>query len=95
MKFIAWLIRILVFVVLLLLALANTQLATLNFYLGRVWTAPLILIVLAFFVAGLVVGWLSATPSLFRHKLENGRLKRELKSARVTPAAPEQQPPLM
>jgi putative membrane protein len=95
MKFIAWLVRILVFVLLLLLALKNVQPATLYFYLGWFWTAPLILIVLAFFVGGLVVGWLSATPSLFRHKLENGRLKRELKNARVAPSAPEQQPPLM
>ena len=95
MKFLAWLIRILVFVVLLLLALKNVQPVTLNFYLDHAWTAPLILICLAFFVVGLLAGWLSATPSLFRHKLENGRLKRELKSARVTTPAPEQQPPLM
>lgn len=95
MKFLVWLIRILVFVVLLLLALKNTQPVTLNFYLGHSWTQPLILFVLAFFVVGLLAGWLSATPSLFRHKLENGRLKRELKSARAPRPAPEQQPPLM
>jgi len=95
MKFLAWLVRILVFVLLLLLALKNTQEATLVFYMGHSWTSPLILICLAFFVVGLLAGWLSATPSLFRHKLENGRLKRELKSARVTRPAPEQQPPLM
>lgn len=95
MRFIVWLIRILVFVLLLLLALANTQQATLNFYLGHYWSAPLILIGLAFFAVGLLAGWLSATPSLFRHKLENGRLKRELKSARAPRPAPDQQPPLM
>jgi uncharacterized integral membrane protein len=95
MRFIVWLIRILVFVLLLLLALANTQSATLNLYLGHAWTAPLILICVAFFVVGLLAGLLSATPTLFRHKLENGRLKRELKTARTPRPAPEQQPPLM
>jgi len=95
MKFLVWLIRILVFAALLLLALKNVQPTTLYFYLDHSWTAPLILIGLAFFVVGLLAGWLSATPTLFRHKLENGRLKRELKSARVPRPAPEQQPPLM
>lgn len=95
MKFFIWLIRILVFGVLLMLALANTQTATLNFYLGHAWTAPLILIGLAFFVVGLLAGWLSATPTLFRHRLENGRLKRELKTARAPRPQPEEQPPVM
>ena len=37
MKFIVWLIRVLVFVLLLVLALANTQSATLNFLAGYAW----------------------------------------------------------
>jgi putative membrane protein len=53
MKFIVWLIRVLVFVLLLVLALSNTQTATLNFLAGYAWSAPLILIGLAFFVVGL------------------------------------------
>ena len=52
MKFIVWLIRVLVFVLLLVLALSNTQTATLNFLAGYAWSAPLILIGLAFFVVG-------------------------------------------
>ncbi len=37
MKFVVWLIRVLVFVLLLVLALANTQTATLNFLAGYNW----------------------------------------------------------
>ena len=37
MKFIVWLIRVLVFVLLLVLALSNTQPATLNFLAGYAW----------------------------------------------------------
>src|SRR5258705_9581781 len=56
MKFIVWLICVLVFVLLLVLAFANTQPATLNFLAGYSWQAPLILIGLAFFVVGLLAG---------------------------------------
>ncbi len=86
MKFIVWLIRVLVFVLLLVLALANTQTATLNFLAGYTWQAPLILIGLAFFGVGLLAGLLSALPAVrLRMRLENGRLKRDLRSARETP----------
>ncbi|RQT32407.1 lipopolysaccharide assembly protein LapA domain-containing protein [Burkholderia cepacia] len=92
MKFIVWLIRVLVFVLLLVLALANTQTATLNFVAGYSWPAPLILIGLAFFAVGLLAGLLSALPSIFRLRLENGRLKRDLRAARETPAVIDQPP---
>ena len=85
MKFFVWLIRVLVFVLLLVLALANTQTATLNFLAGYFWQAPLILIGLAFFVVGLLAGLLSSLPAMFRLRMENGRLKRELRVARETP----------
>jgi putative membrane protein len=92
MKFFVWLIRVLVFVLLLVLALANTQSATLNFLAGYSWQAPLILIGLAFFVVGLVAGLLSSLPSLFRLRMENARLKRELRTARDAPIVPMDPP---
>jgi uncharacterized integral membrane protein len=92
MKFIVWLIRVLVFVLLLVLALSNTQPATLNFLAGYVWSAPLILIGLAFFVIGLLAGLVSAMPAVVRLRMENGRLRRELRVARETPAVIEQPP---
>ncbi|GAB7535391.1 lipopolysaccharide assembly LapA domain-containing protein [Burkholderia sp. 22PA0099] len=93
MKFVVWLIRVLVFVLLLVLALANTQSTTLNFLAGYAWQAPLILIGLAFFVVGLVAGLLSALPAVLRMRLENGRLKRDLRSARETPVVIDQPMP--
>ncbi|MBR8057033.1 lipopolysaccharide assembly protein LapA domain-containing protein [Burkholderia dolosa] len=92
MKFIVWLIRVLVFVLLLVLALANTQTATLNFLAGFAWQAPLILIGLAFFIVGLLAGLLSALPAIFRLRVENGRLKRDLRAARETPTVVDQPP---
>jgi lipopolysaccharide assembly protein A len=92
MKFLVWLIRILVFVLLLVLALANTQTATLNFLAGYFWQAPLILVGLAFFVVGLLAGLLSALPAVFRLRMENGRLKRELRVVRDAPVVLEEPP---
>lgn len=92
MKFIVWLIRVLVFVLLLVLALSNTQPATLNFLAGYAWSAPLILIGLAFFVVGLLAGLVSSMPAVVRLRMENGRLKRELRVAREAPVAVEQPP---
>ncbi|CAJ3914784.1 transmembrane protein [Burkholderia pseudomallei] len=92
MKFIVWLIRVLVFVLLLVLALANTQSATLNFLAGYSWQAPLILIGLAFFGVGLIAGLLSALPAIFRMRMENGRLKRDLRAVRENPAVVDQPP---
>lgn len=93
MKFIVWLIRVLVFVVLLVLALANTQSATVNFA-GYAWQAPLILIGLAFFAVGLFAGLVSALPPVVRLKLENGRLKRELRVAREETPPVVAEPPM-
>jgi putative membrane protein len=92
MRFIVWLIRVLVFVLLLVLALANTQTATLNFLAGYTWQAPLILIGLAFFGVGLLGGVVSALPAMVRLRLENGRLKRDLRVAREAPAVVEEPP---
>ncbi|QBQ97022.1 lipopolysaccharide assembly protein LapA domain-containing protein [Paraburkholderia pallida] len=92
MRLIAWVIRVLVFVLLLVLALGNTDPATLHFLAGYSWQAPLILIGLAFFVVGLLAGLLSALPPLFRLRMENGRLKRDLRSAKETPATPVEPP---
>ncbi|GLU32428.1 LapA family protein [Trinickia caryophylli] len=92
MKLIVWLVRALVFVLLLVLALANTQPATLNFLAGYAWQAPLILIGLAFFGVGLIAGIVSVFPAVVRLKLENGRLRRDLRAARETPAVAAEPP---
>ncbi len=92
MRFIVWLLRALVFIVLLVLALANTQEASLNFVAGYVWSAPLILIGLVFFAVGLFAGVLAAAPALVRMRLEVARLKRQLKNVQDTPVVPDEPP---
>ena len=93
MKLIVWIIRLAVFLFLLFLALANTGEATLNLFLGHAWTAPLIMIGLAFFVVGGIIGVLAMLPSLMRQRLELRRARRELERARSDPTAV--QPPIL
>ena len=92
MRFIVWLLRALVFIVLLVLALANTQDASLNFVAGYSWTAPLILLGLVFFGVGLLAGVLAAAPALVRQRLEIARLKRQLKTAQEVPPVIDEPP---
>jgi lipopolysaccharide assembly protein A len=91
MRFIVWLLRALVFVVLLILALANTQEVSLRFA-GFTWPAPLILIGLAFFAAGLFAGVLAAAPALVRMRLENARLRRQIKNVKEAPLVLDEPP---
>jgi uncharacterized integral membrane protein len=91
MRFIVWLLRALVFIVLLVLALANTQNASLNFA-GYAWQAPLILIGLVFFAVGLFAGVLAAAPALVRMRLENGRLRRQIKNVREVSVVVDEPP---
>lgn len=96
MKFIVWLLRVVIFLALLVLALANTQPAELNLLAGQVWHAPLILIALAFFVVGMVAGLLAALPTVVRLRRDSARLRRELRARdSAATAEPPPIPPIM
>lgn len=56
MRYVVWLLRLIIFIVLLGFALQNTELVTLNVFSGYYWRAPLIFIVLACFIAGIIFG---------------------------------------
>lgn len=93
MRILVWLIRAALFAVFLILAIANTHEATLNFVAGMAWQAPLILIGFAFFVAGLLAGLLLTLPTSIRRRFEIARLKRELKVAQQARNASDELPP--
>jgi uncharacterized integral membrane protein len=92
MKSIVWLIRVVIFIVFLVLALANLQDASLNLLAGYTWTAPMIVIGLAFFVIGALAGLLAALPGWYRRGRENARLQRELRAMRDR-QKPQDMPP--
>ena len=78
MKYISWLLKAAIFFTLFAFALNNQQDVTVNFFFGTSWTAPMVLVVLAVFAAGLVIGAVGMVPRWWRHR----------KAAR-TPSSPD------
>ena len=68
MKYLLWLLKAAIFFTLFAFALNNQQDATVHFFFGTTWTAPLVLVVLAAFVLGLIVGVLGMVPRWWKHR---------------------------
>jgi uncharacterized integral membrane protein len=85
MTALTWAIRLIIFVVLLVFAVQNTDPVSLRFFTGQVWEAPLVLVLLGFFVGGVVLGALSLLGVIFRQRREISRLKRS--ASALKPAA--------
>ena len=79
MRYLVWILRLAVFVVVLMFALKNTGPVDVRFFADHVVTGvPLIVVMLAVFVLGVVFGLLIAAPSIMRRRREAARLRREL-----------------
>ncbi len=76
MTALTWAIRLIIFSVLVVFAIQNTDIVTLRFIVGYSWEAPLVLVLLAFFAGGAVMGVLSVLGVIFRQSREIARLKR-------------------
>ena len=95
MKFLVWVIRILLFVLLFVLALHNTAEVSLVLPFGMVWHAPLILIALAFFVAGILLAMLAMAPRVMRHRFTASRLRRQIGRMKKTDEVTEVPTPVV
>lgn len=87
--YLAWLVRGLLFLLLLVLVTKNMEPVTLRFFLGQSWEMPLMLALLAFLLLGVVLGVLACSGRWFRQRREILGLRRELrtKNAAAPPAA--------
>jgi uncharacterized integral membrane protein len=81
MRFLTWTIRIALFILLLAFAARNTETVTLRFYFDLAWEAPLVVLLLAMFAAGALLGLLSALGAVLRQRGVAARLRRELRAA--------------
>lgn len=92
MRMLSWLFRLFLFLVALGFALTNQDIATLRFFgmSNFEWRAPLVIFLLVFFAAGTVLGLVSVVPTLFRHRREISRLKKEVQLAAKTQPPPAQ-----
>jgi uncharacterized integral membrane protein len=77
MRIVTWTVRLVLFILLLAFAAMNTEPVTLRFYFDLAWQAPLVALLLAFFVAGALFGVAAALAALLRQRRELQRLRRE------------------
>ena len=78
MKIISRIIAVILFILFFGFALKNTDQVTLHFFLGYEFPGPLVLMLLIFFVSGIVMGVFSMLPTLIRHRRDLSRLKKAL-----------------
>ncbi len=72
-RVVQWLLKAALFFTLFAFALNNQNDVTVHFFFGRQWTAPLVLVVLVAFSAGLLIGVLGMIPRwLQQRKIPNG-----------------------
>ncbi|HEY6132513.1 MAG TPA: LapA family protein [Rubrivivax sp.] len=84
MRFIVWPARALLFFALFAFALNNQQTAVVRWFFGLEWQAPMVIVVLAAFAGGCVIGVLAMVPGWWRDR-------RKVK--RLAPASPALGPP--
>ena len=69
MKYVLWLLKAAIFFTLFAFALNNQQDATVHFFFGTQWRAPLVLVVLAAFALGLTIGALGMVPRWWKQRV--------------------------
>jgi len=91
MGFVAWLLRIAVFLLLLSFALKNNDPVTLRYYFGYEWPKTQVVALLVFFALGMLFGVLAMLQPWFRARRELARSEGALRAARQA-AAEETRP---
>jgi uncharacterized integral membrane protein len=96
MKYLLWLLKAAIFFTLFAFALNNQHDATVYFFFGTYWRAPLVLVVLAAVAGGLVVGALGMLPGWWKHRTAAAQLpaaaETQASMASTTAAAPAAAP---
>lgn len=84
LRYLSWLLRAFLFVVLLVFAVKNTAPVRLEFFFEHGWEVPLVLLLLVFFTLGAVLGVLACLSRLFGQRREIVELKRGLRDPRAS-----------
>jgi uncharacterized integral membrane protein len=76
MRAITWTVRIAIFLFLLAFAVKNTEPVTLRFFFELAWQAPLVALLLVFFVSGAALGAAAMLGGWLRQRREIQQLRR-------------------
>jgi lipopolysaccharide assembly protein A len=79
MRYINWVLRVVLFIVLLGFAVKNDQPITLRYFFGYEWQSSLVIVLLIFFAAGASVGVLAMFANVLQQRREIAALKREIR----------------
>jgi uncharacterized integral membrane protein len=93
MQALVWIFRLLILLAIVWFAVKNAQPITLHGYLDYQLQAPLVLVVLLFFIGGVIIGLLAALPTMFRQRRELGRFRKAQAAATKAEAARLPEPP--
>lgn len=78
MRYLNWLLRTVVFLLLLGFAVKNDQPVTLSYFFGYQWNTSLVVVLLCFFTLGAAIGILAMLGTLFHQRRELSAIKREV-----------------
>ncbi len=79
MRYLIWLLRGVLFLLLLGFAVKNDQPVTLRYFFGYEWQSSLVVALLLFFAVGVAIGILALMGNLLQQRREIANLKRELR----------------
>jgi len=78
MKLLFRVVAAVIFIIFFGFALKNTQEAVLSFFLGYELRGPLVILLLGFFATGAIFGVLAMMPTVFRHRRDMSRYRKQL-----------------
>lgn len=79
MRYLNWIFRVVIFLVLLGFAVKNDQPITLHYFFGYEWQSSLVLVLLIFFAAGTAVGVIAMLANVLQQRREIGILQRDIR----------------
>jgi len=89
MHYLGWILKFVLFVLVLAFAVKNTDPVTVRYYFGGEWSAPLIFVLLLVFCAGIGLGLAAGLAQLFRQRRELSALRRALQASARGERAPD------
>jgi len=94
MRYLSWLLRAALFILLLGLAIKNNQPVTLRYFFNYEWQSTQAIVLLIFFAVGTLVGVLAMLVGSMKQRREIARLKREIRIKNDLGGMSEGQAPL-
>ena len=79
MRYLNWVLRAVLFIVLLGFAVKNDQPVTLRYFFSYEWQSSLVIVLPVFFAAGTAVGVLAMLGNVLQQRREIARLKRDIR----------------